>query len=65
MSEEDIECVDPNRLEEVIETLREKHSEILKVVNEDWVDDIIFIVRVCASTPGGYYPIKITISKKR
>ena len=55
-----MECVDPNKLDEIIELLRGK----VESIKEPWIFSVTFRVKVCGNIPEGYYPIPIEIIPK-
>lgn len=54
------DCIEPERIYEVIEVLREK----VESIKEPWIYSVMFRVKVCVNIKEGYYPIPIEISPK-
>ena len=58
-----VECVDPERIDEVLDVLRAKYGEIVRLVGEGWIESVTFNVRVCSNIPEHYWVIKLDIGK--
>ena len=59
-----LKCVDLNRVDDVVSDLMRKYREIMELIDEDWIDNITFNVRVCTNIPDRYWLIKINITKE-